>query len=88
MIALIGGICGRSSTTANFTNVEVQLELLVPFGRNSFIGGLLGDGNNNTVSVSNCANTISGKIYSDNILGGVVGRFYNQLSMTGIVTIF
>ena len=64
------------------------MALLIPFGFNSFIGGFVGDANNNQISLYNCKNSISGLVYSDGILGGAVGRLYQQLSIYGLATIF
>ena len=74
--------------SANLTQVQASLNLLLPFALSSFVGGFIGDAANRSVTITNCYNSISGTIASDNILGGAVGRNNILLTISGLVTIF
>lgn len=50
------------------------------------MGGIIGDGQNKAVSITNCITTINGSVSQDGMVGGIMGRNYQMISASNILS--
>ncbi len=75
----VGGIVGRSDSAGNVT-FDCCVFAGQISGGNQYIGGILGNGNNNPTTFTDCANY--GTISAVNEVGGIMGRQGVDFTMT------